>query len=123
MNNLWLLFVFCLGEEYNFDKYSHGDIDKLQVRSLSFLYQFLYLNNQSSNCAKHDLFVLCQVPYDYKSIMHYGRKSFSKNGQPTILSIRDPNQEMGQRKGFTEFDLREINSLYDCSSKYVKNPF
>ena len=76
------------GKEHNFNKYSHGTIDRQQV------------------------------PYDFNSIMHYGKTSFSKNGKPTIRSIHNPDQELGQRIGFTDLDIHEINTLYDCSSKW-----
>ena len=74
-------------EDHNFNKYSHRDID------------------------------LLKIPYDFDSIMHYGRKSFSKNGKDTIRSILDPNRVLGQRDGFTGFDVHEINALYDCAGK------
>ncbi|KAJ7387610.1 hypothetical protein OS493_000945 [Desmophyllum pertusum] len=74
-----------MGEAHNFNKYSHRDIDKLQI------------------------------PYDFDSIMHYGRKSFTKNGKDTIRSILDPSRDMGQRQGFTDLDVHEINALYDCN--------
>ena len=82
--------VLCMltDEAYNFNKYNHGQIDTLQI------------------------------PYDFDSIMHYGSKSFSKNGEPTIRSITDPSRQLGQRNGFTDLDIREINALYDCGSKY-----
>ena len=54
--------------------------------------------------------------------MHYGRKSFSKNGKDTIRSILNPDQPLGQTEGLTDFDIHEINALYDCSSKRTK-PF
>lgn len=73
-------------EEHNFNKYSHRDID------------------------------LLKIPYDFDSIMHYGRKSFSKNGLDTIRSILDPNRLLGQREGLTDFDIHEVNALYDCST-------
>ncbi|KAL9980001.1 hypothetical protein ACROYT_G008531 [Oculina patagonica] len=73
-------------EDHNFNKYSHRDIDVLQV------------------------------PYDFDSIMHYGRKSFSKNGKDTLRSILDPNRGLGQRQGFTNLDVHEINELYDCAA-------
>ena len=59
-----------------------------------------------------------QVPYDYDSIMHYGTDAFSKErGKLTLKSIKDPVRALGQRNGFTQIDIQEINSLYECSSK------
>lgn len=73
------------GKEHNFDKYNNERID--------------YLNEV----------------YDTGSIMHYGKTSFSINGQPTIQAIGDPNTELGQRDGFSKTDIAQINALYDCS--------
>ena len=78
---------FYTGKEHNFDKYNNERID--------------YLNEV----------------YDTGSIMHYGKTSFSINGQPTIQAIGDPNTELGQRDGFSKTDIAQINALYDCSGK------
>jgi astacin len=50
-------------------------------------------------------------PYDYGSIMHYGKYAFSKNGQPTIESI-PPGQAFGQRNGLSAGDVAAISSIY-----------
>lgn len=55
--------------------------------------------------------------YDLGSIMHYNHHAFSVNrGQPTIIP-KDPKDgtRMGQRKEFSEVDIRKINKLYKCS--------
>ncbi|XP_043952527.1 astacin-like metalloendopeptidase [Gambusia affinis] len=55
------------------------------------------------------------IPYDYASILHYGRTFFSINGEPTIIPKRDA-RNMGQRRRLTESDIQKVNHLYKCDS-------
>nr|BAG06171.1 hatching enzyme [Helicolenus hilgendorfi] len=55
------------------------------------------------------------TPYDYSSIMHYGRTAFSiQYGKDSITPIPDPNVQIGQRRGMSYWDIVRINALYDC---------
>lgn len=49
--------------------------------------------------------------YDYGSIMHYGRKAFSANGEDTIVPINPPNAQIGQRDTLSYEDIVAVNSL------------
>lgn len=51
------------------------------------------------------------LPYDYQSVMHYSRKAFSKNGKDTIEPLQ-PGKQIGQRRGFSDIDLKKVNALY-----------
>ncbi|XP_007570355.2 high choriolytic enzyme 1 isoform X2 [Poecilia latipinna] len=53
-------------------------------------------------------------PYDYSSVMHYGRYAFSEDGGPTIIPKPDPYIPIGQRDGPSPLDLHKINVLYSC---------
>lgn len=63
-------------------------------------------------------------PYDYGSIMHYGRLAFSTNGQPTIEPIDnngnpDPTITIGQRSALSPTDIDTINNMYDIEESIV----
>lgn len=50
------------------------------------------------------------LPYDYGSLMHYGRYDFSVNGQPTITT-RQPAR-IGQRDGLSKVDWQHLQRAY-----------
>ncbi|XP_044190555.1 hatching enzyme 1.2-like [Thunnus albacares] len=54
------------------------------------------------------------TPYDYSSVMHYGRTAFSSGGD-TITPIPDPSVPIGQRDDMSDIDILRINRLYECS--------
>ncbi|CAG5851654.1 unnamed protein product [Menidia menidia] len=55
------------------------------------------------------------TPYDYSSIMHYGRTAFSVGyGRETITPIPNRNVAIGQRNGLSRWDIQRINLLYKC---------
>uniref|UniRef100_A0A8C6UTN9 Metalloendopeptidase n=1 Tax=Neogobius melanostomus TaxID=47308 RepID=A0A8C6UTN9_9GOBI len=54
------------------------------------------------------------TPYDYGSVMQYFRTAFSKNGQPTMVPIPDPNVSLGNAQQMSSNDIKRLNSLYKC---------
>jgi astacin len=48
--------------------------------------------------------------YDFDSIMHYGARAFSANGQPTIVTRG--GQPIGQRNGLSPGDIAAVRALY-----------
>lgn len=49
--------------------------------------------------------------YDYESIMHYSRYTFSRNGEPTLLRLDDPSLPTGGNV-LTATDIAAIGHLY-----------
>ncbi|XP_067901951.1 low choriolytic enzyme-like [Heterodontus francisci] len=61
------------------------------------------------------------VTYDYGSIMHYGRGSFSKNGKDVLIPIPDPHVQIGQYHGLSTKDVIKVNRLYNCDKQKIES--
>lgn len=78
----------------------------------------IYWNNidprMTYNFQKHRTINL-ETPYDYSSIMHYGKYAFARvRNQPTLAPIPDSSIPIGQRKGMSKWDITRINKAYKC---------
>lgn len=53
------------------------------------------------------------TPYDFLSVMHYGPRAFSTNGEDTIQTL-DPafQDQIGQREGLSAGDVQRLNAMY-----------
>lgn len=59
------------------------------------------------------------TPYDYMSLMHYGKDSYSNDNGSTIITKRPEFQDMiGQNLDMSEYDAIELNRLYKCSEYF-----
>ncbi|HEX2081205.1 MAG TPA: M12 family metallopeptidase [Longimicrobium sp.] len=54
--------------------------------------------------------------YNEGSIMHYRTNAFTSNGQPTIVSKRGLDSQMGQRTAMAQTDISTINYVYQPRS-------
>ncbi|XP_073349454.1 hatching enzyme 1.2-like [Pagrus major] len=56
------------------------------------------------------------LPYDLKSIMHYGSYFFSQDGSATVLA-KQGEAQMGQRTHLSHLDIQRLNKLYHCDER------
>ncbi|XP_016317087.1 high choriolytic enzyme 1-like isoform X2 [Sinocyclocheilus anshuiensis] len=108
---------------------SHGIIEHELLHSLGFHHehtrsdrdQYIWINWQNIPQASAHNFQLkdtnnLNTPYDYNSIMHYGRTAFTiKSGMETIIPIPNPLVQIGQRQELSAIDIQRINKLYECA--------
>ncbi|UJR30378.1 hypothetical protein I4U23_017913 [Adineta vaga] len=71
------------GMQSNFDKYTDAYVDTLYT------------------------------PYDYQSLMHYGKNFFTINGSDTLVPL-DPSATIGQRDNLSPIDIQELQIFYGC---------
>ncbi|XP_069869390.1 astacin-like metalloendopeptidase [Dipodomys merriami] len=71
-------------------------------------FEINFIKSQSSNML---------APYDYSSVMHYGRLAFSWRRQPTIIPLWAPSAHIGQRWNLSASDISRVRKLYDCSPR------
>ena len=79
----------------------------------------LFLSGSRHNFKKQksDNIDSLNVPYDYESVMHYGKTAFG--GGKLTIKTKDPAMQdvIGNRKGFSDLDIKQMNLLYKCSGK------
>ena len=79
------------GMERNFLSYSHHPVDSLNE------------------------------PYDLFSIMHYDNKAFSRNGQDTMQSRKNPYLRFGRHRSLSRVDIKQLTKLYNCPIPSTRN--
>lgn len=64
------------------------------------------------------------VPYDGHSLMHYRYGSFSKNGEPTLISKMPevPSSQLGQSTSLTNQDILKLKRMYRCDPEIYPDP-
>ena len=78
---------------------------------------FLTILGQKHNFAKRWSSIdSLDSPYDYASIMHYGKRDFAK--WPWQVTIRTKNgAKIGQRRHLSKLDREKMNKYYNCNKK------
>ena len=66
------------------------------------------------------------LPYDYKSVMHYGSNDFGikdpiTNIRKTTIKTKDSSKQdlIGQRIGVSNLDIELVRRMYDCGKLFV----
>ena len=57
------------------------------------------------------------LPYDYLSVMHYGKYAFAKttDGEPTVRTVEPLYQDViGTSEHLSVIDVNTVNMMYDC---------
>ncbi|KAJ8246969.1 hypothetical protein GJAV_G00257310 [Gymnothorax javanicus] len=105
----------------------HGTIQHELNHALGFYHEHTrsdrdqYVRINWENVAPHTIYNFqtqdtnnLYTPYDYTSIMHYGRTAFSTSGRETITPIPNPNQPIGRATSLSRGDILRVNRLYGC---------
>ncbi|KAK7880693.1 hypothetical protein WMY93_032691 [Mugilogobius chulae] len=72
-----------------------------------------YITDQKHNFERRETNNL-GTPYDFSSVMQYSNRAFSKNGERTLRSWDDWDQEFGSADSMSDYDILRVNRLYNC---------
>nr|BAO25127.1 hatching enzyme [Pseudopleuronectes yokohamae] len=91
-------------------EHTRSDRDQYVKINWEKIYDFYY-----SNFKKMDTNNL-NTPYDYTSVMHYGRNAFGIGRAETITPIPNKSVAIGQNAGMSRIDVLRVNRLYKCQN-------
>ena len=102
-------FLHALGFYHMQSTYNRDEHIKILFDNISHRARFNFDKYQSTDVT------LFGTSYDLDSVMHYGKKYFSKNGKNTIETVNplDINR-IGQREGMSYGDIERLNKMYKC---------
>ncbi|KAK5874436.1 hypothetical protein PBY51_019380 [Eleginops maclovinus] len=92
--------------------FNHEQVRSDRDRYISILYQNIKPGRESNFMKKQTNNL--GTPYDFDSIMHYGKYAFSKNSQPTILAKSNLCLNFGTAGTMSKNDIARVNKLYRC---------
>ncbi|KAL3980481.1 squalene monooxygenase [Sarotherodon galilaeus] len=104
-------FLHALGFYHKQSRYDRDDYVTIQFENILEDYKHNFRIVGSYESTTHG------VPYDYLSVMHYGKDYFT-NGKGSTVITKDPKFEnlIGQRVEMSTSDVQELNLLYKCNS-------
>ncbi|XP_034553585.1 meprin A subunit beta-like [Notolabrus celidotus] len=104
-------FLHALGLYHEQARYDRDDHITINWRNIRDGYQKNFRKLSPSVSTTFD------APYDYLSVMHYGRRFFSKNSGDTISTkLPEYQDQIGQRMEMSSIDVYKLNRLYNCNA-------
>merc|ERR550519_1545699 len=67
-----------------------------------------------ANCWSGGFVYACDMPYDYKSVMHYFATAFAIDGSKNIMTSLDPSVTSFGSGELTSLDKKKLQCMYDC---------
>ncbi|XP_043973292.1 meprin A subunit beta-like [Gambusia affinis] len=108
----------ALGFYHEQSRYDRDDFVRIELANIQAGKEHNFDKASSSVSTTHG------VPYDYMSVMHYGKNAFSNGKGSTIITINPKFQDMiGQRLEMSPSDALELNLRYNCKSTVAFNSY
>nr|XP_046231547.1 hatching enzyme 1.2-like isoform X2 [Scatophagus argus] len=99
--------LHALGFHHEHTRSDRDQYVRINWENIPSIYAFNFHKKDTNNL---------NTPYDYSSVMHYGRTAFaSVYGEDTITPIPDSSVPIGQRDEMSDIDILRINRLYECN--------
>ncbi|KAM3614726.1 uncharacterized protein V6R79_018509 [Siganus canaliculatus] len=104
-------FMHALGLFHEQSRYDRDDYITIIWKNIGHGYE------RNFNKVSKSITTTFNAPYDYMSVMHYGKDYFSKNGGDTIVTkLPEYQDRIGQRMEMSSIDVYKLNRLYNCNS-------